>query len=344
MVEALYKLSQIRQCYEGRTVLSIDRLILPDKGIIGFFGPNGSGKSTLLSLLALISRPAAGDLFFRGQRSSTLEPEQRRRITMLPQEPYLLKRTVFENVAYGLKIRAQREHLEPRVVEALALVGLPATFGHRKWYQLSGGEAQRVALAARLALRPEVLILDEPTASVDGEAAQLIREAVLQAREKWRTTLLVASHDHAWLDQICDHRVALFQGQIVPGETMNLLFGPWIDQGTGRFVKIFPDGQQLVLSGAQDAGGENGVAMIEPQQIALRPVQQERQGNKDAGLNGVVAAVHRQRNRHRLVVDVMVGGLLLRADLSAREVQKFQLWPGTRVRLHCAPRAIRWLR
>jgi tungstate transport system ATP-binding protein len=78
------------------------------------------------------------------------------------------------------------------------MVGLAAGFAGRRWHQLSGGEAQRVALAARLILRPRILILDEPTASVDISTTQCIREAALTARKQWGTTLLIASHDHNW--------------------------------------------------------------------------------------------------------------------------------------------------
>lgn len=338
----LYRLSQVRQRYDGRTVLAVDQLILPENGIIGFFGPNGSGKSTLFSLLSLVSRPSAGVLYFRGRETTSLEPDQRRRITILPQEPYLLKRSVFDNVAYGLKIRGLQESLASRISEALSLVGLPASFGRRKWYQLSGGEVQRVALAARLVLRPEVLILDEPTASVDVGSAQRIREAVLHAREKWRTTLLIASHDQSWLDQVCDHRVALFDGRVVNRGAVNLLFGPWQKQGLDRLVKTFPDGQQLVLPGAGSAGGDDGVAMIDPEQIILRPVRAEGRG-KGSGLHGVVASVRRQRNRQALIVDVVAGGFLFQVSQPPGEVEALRLWPGTMVRLGFPSGGICWL-
>ncbi len=338
---ALYRLRNIVQRYDGRTALAIDDLTLPENGIIGFFGPNGSGKSTLFALLALVSRPSSGTLFFRGQDILTLDVGQRRRIAILPQDPYLLKRTVFDNVAYGLKLRNQVEALEEKVLKALSLVGLPPSLCRRKWCQLSGGEVRRVALAARLILRPEVLILDEPTASVDVGSAQRIREAVLTARKQSQTTLLIASHDQHWLDQICDLRVALFQGRVVGQGVANLLFGPWRKGAARQVVKIFPDGQQLVLPGAAD-NGNGAVAMLDPAKLGIRPARMAA-GPGQNGLAGVVSTVRRQRHRRQLFVEVMVSGFLFQLCLPAHDVKARQLWPGADVLLDVPPDGVRWL-
>jgi tungstate transport system ATP-binding protein len=88
----------------------------------------------------------------------------------------------------------------------------PDTFARRQWDELSGGEAQRVALAARLVLNPRVLLLDEPTASVDARSSELIRSASLRARNDWGTTLVIASHDREWLYDVCDEVLHLFKG------------------------------------------------------------------------------------------------------------------------------------
>ena len=133
---------------------------------------------------------------------------------MLSQEPYLLKRSVQANVSYGLKIRGMSDTRHP-VRRALEKVGLdPARFSQRSWRELSGGEAQRVALAARLVLKPKVLLLDEPTANVDRESSELILRAVLDARNQWGTTLIIISHQLTWLRQIADHILALDYGRL----------------------------------------------------------------------------------------------------------------------------------
>ena len=194
--DILYELKNIEYFFDGKKVLSIDNLILEENKIIGFFGPNGSGKSTLFSILSFISKPQNGEII--------IDENIKKSVVMLPQNPYLLKRTVFENIAYGLKIRGESVDLKSKVEEALSLVGLDKNFSNRKWNQLSGGEAQRVALASRLILKPKVLILDEPTVGVDTNSAQLIKDAILLAKQKYNTTIFISSHDYTWLKHISE--------------------------------------------------------------------------------------------------------------------------------------------
>ena len=209
---SLYALKGVSQVYRGSTVLNIKHLAIPRRSIIGLTGPNGSGKSTLLRIFAFLEDPLKGKVVFEGHPCSSRHHGIRRKVTLLTQEPYLLKRSVHANVAYGLKVRGERKTRE-RVAQALKLVSLsPERFSKRSWHELSGGEAQRVALAARLILRPEVLLLDEPTANLDAESAKQIKEASLAARRDWGTTLVIASHDMNWLQSICDKIISLSGG------------------------------------------------------------------------------------------------------------------------------------
>ncbi|NLD95676.1 MAG: ABC transporter ATP-binding protein, partial [Synergistaceae bacterium] len=196
----LYELTNIVCAYEDEPVLQVDSLAIPDEGPVAFVGHNGSGKSTLLKLLSFLLPQVSGELRFLGETQDKKD-DARLHATLLLQEPYLLRRSVFENIAYGLRARGEAS-LRERVVEALEMVGLSADFARREWYQLSGGEARRVALASRLALRTRVLLLDEPTANVDEENAQLMAEAVLDAWKRWNTTPLIATHDLQWLDTV----------------------------------------------------------------------------------------------------------------------------------------------
>lgn len=214
MTTPLVRLNNIQQNYSGRTVLSIDSLNIEPGAIIGLAGPNGSGKSTLLRLLACLEAPTQGKYFFLGQPASPKFNVNQRHVTLLVQEPYLLKRTVYANVAYGLKIRGKND-IPAKVDRALDVVGLdPDTFRKRHWFELSGGEVQRVALAARLVLKPKLLLMDEPTASLDEKSAALIRMAALSARDEYCASLVIASHDMAWLNAVTDKVIHLDKGNI----------------------------------------------------------------------------------------------------------------------------------
>lgn len=200
----IYRLEGVRQRYGERTVLDLPSLTVKEKSIVGLSGHNGSGKSTLLRMLAFLESPAAGEIIYRGRKVYGDLTPLRKEVTLLTQEPYLLKRPVFGNVSYGLQVRGKKG-VRRLVYESLEMVGLdPEKFAGRNWHELSGGEAQRVALAARLAIKPKVLLLDEPTASVDRESSEKIRRAAAMARNEYGSTLVVVSHDHNWLNSTAD--------------------------------------------------------------------------------------------------------------------------------------------
>ncbi len=217
MSAPLYSLRNVRQEYGRRLALDLAELDVPERSILGLSGHNGSGKSTLLRILAFLEDPVAGSVAYAGRPASTRNAELRREVCLLTQEPYLLKRSVLGNVAYGMWVRG--ENRQERAEEALDMVGLaPTKFARRSWRELSGGEAQRVALAARLVLRPRVLLLDEPTNNLDRESATRIKDAAVAARTAWGATLVVVSHDLPWLESVADRVIRLADGRIhAPG-------------------------------------------------------------------------------------------------------------------------------
>ena len=196
-----------------REVLNLDQLSVNAGDILGIVGHNGSGKSTLLRIMALLEPPDAGTLLFDGEPATSTNLAQRQRVTLLLQTPYLLSRSVRANVAYGLEVRGC--HDPARVDDALLLMGLdPAVFGKRKRHELSGGEAQRVALAARLVLQPRLLLMDEPTASVDEASAALVAAAARRAAAEGAAVAIV-SHDRDWLDPLATRLIKFRQGRLV---------------------------------------------------------------------------------------------------------------------------------
>ena len=190
----LYEACNIVQRYNGREALNIQYLAIEEGEAVFLTGPNGCGKSTLLRLLAFLERPAAGELRYAGGA------EGRKEATLLLQDPYLLHMSVFNNVALGLKFRNQTGELRQVFERCMQAAGFddPWNFADRGPRELSGGERQRVALASRLALRPRVLLLDEPTANVDAASARAIALVVRNSTAEG-VTVVCATHDPALL-------------------------------------------------------------------------------------------------------------------------------------------------
>ncbi len=196
MSELLYHLRGVTQCYRDRTVLKVDDLGIHPGEVLALLGPSGAGKSTLLRLLNFLELPSAGEISFRGQVISGVSPaplEMRRRVTTVFQRPVLLNRSVWDNVRYGLTLRGERNG-QAEVAGALEQVGL-TSFARQQARTLSGGEAQRVALARALVLRPDVLLLDEPTANLDPYNVSLIEQIIQRANREQGATVVMVTHN-----------------------------------------------------------------------------------------------------------------------------------------------------
>ncbi len=336
MTEPIYAIHDLQHGYGGRAVLDIPHLTLAPHTIVGLVGPNGSGKSTLLRLLAAVETPRRGCIDFEGGPLAPFAPTVRSRITLLSQEPYLLRRSVQRNVAYGLELRGGTPDLKSRVAEALTLVGLPPErFAPRSWRALSGGEAQRVALAARLILRPAALLLDEPTASVDAHSAELIKSAALRARREWGTTLVIASHDRLWLQVVCDTVMQLANGRIVPAGRESLVYGPWEPRPDGRAEKLLPDGQRLVVPAPP-----TDEAVLRFQARLALPAGDPA---GPARLQGAVAGLGLEKEGDNLTVTCQAAGLTVHLHLPRDRVAAEGLLPGRPVVLTYRDEDLQWL-
>ncbi len=343
----IYRIENLRHRYGRRTVLHIDNLTIQRHKVVGLIGPNGSGKSTLLRLLAFVESPSEGRILYFDDTSGPASPDAPRfQVTLLGQDPYLLKRTVFANVSYGLRIRKETRDLKNRVQTALRWVGLnPDRFLKRRWFELSGGEAQRVALAARLVLRPKVLLLDEPTANVDVESAQRIREATLRAQKEWGTTVVISSHDQTWLFEVCDTMIHLFNGRLIGFGMENILIGPW-ERGTdGRWKKRLNDGQVLWVSPPPDP---LATALLQPAHLELETASSFESGQSAGGvrcrLQGVLLRLFLERATNHVLATVAVGQLTLTAQVPPLLLASQSLYPGRKVALSFSLEKITWFR
>ncbi len=344
-----YDLQNVRLNYGRINVLNIDHLTIESGTITGLVGPNGSGKSTLLKLLAFCLKPACGTILYNGKKEYCFSPAVRSKITLLTQSPCLLKRTVFENVAYGLKIRNDRADLDQRVSTALMGVGLaPEAFAPRPWHQLSGGEAQRVALAARLILRPQVLLLDEPVASVDANSAELIRNAALNARKEWGTTLVIASHDRQWLNAVTDTQLSIYNTAVFAMGIENIIPGPYETSGTSFLKKHLDTGQHVLLRAPQKPHSiavirQDALSVESPDCPADRQQRTERLDQPaENRLSGKIISMQLDKS-NTVLTDIAVQDLTFSLRLNPDQISISGLYPGKCIMICFSPDSVDWL-
>ena len=338
----IFDISDLTKTYGDRTILDISELSFKKGAIYGLQGPNGAGKTTLLNILAFLEYPNSGGVLYKSKPVQYVEPylqRLRKEVVLVDQLPLLFTTTVFKNLEFGLKIRGlEKEERKRRIVKGLDMVGM-GDFINAPAHQLSGGETQRVALAARLVLKPEILLLDEPTANVDAASAQQIKEAALMARREWNTTLIIASHDRDWLYDVCDQVLHLFKGRLFGTGKENILFGPWRPYKDRLWEKDLSDGQRIRVSEPPEP---DAVAIVEPTSIA--GASNTKLADTDADiLEGMVSRLALEKTNAEIVVTILVSNLPFTLKLSRQQIQHENLYPGQKVRLQYNPKSVKWL-
>lgn len=231
-----------------RTTEAVNGVTLTiNKGeIYGIIGYSGAGKSTLIRMINLLEKPTSGKLYVNEIDLLGLSPKelrlQRRKIGMIFQHFNLLSnKTVFDNVAFPLKIaKVKKDIIHNRVTELLNLVGLSSKANHYP-SELSGGEKQRVGIARALANNPEVLLCDEVTSALDPETTKQILNLLKTINEKFGITIVLISHEMAVVKDIC-HRVAVMEkGKIIEEGLVISLFTSPQTKTAQNFVKQITD-------------------------------------------------------------------------------------------------------
>ena len=217
----------LRKEFGERTVVDIDELMLESGHSYALVGPNGSGKSTFLKVLSGVTDQTAGYVDVEGDADrATLA------VGYMPQKSYVFGFSVHKNVQLALEGSGlPRDEVQHRIDQALADVGMSA-FAKVRGSGLSGGEAQRVALARMLVRDLDVLLLDEPTASMDIAGTLLVEEALARYRERTGCLLVIATHAPSQARRISDRTVMLSAGRVVEsGATEHVLLNPASDEG-----------------------------------------------------------------------------------------------------------------
>jgi ABC-type phosphate transport system ATPase subunit len=197
---------------------------IPAGQITSLIGPSGSGKSTLLRCLNRLWEPPAGSVFLEGTDIVTLDVLQlRRRVGMLFQSAALFEGTIADNVTYGPRLSGHRLPAA-RIGELLEMAGLEPGLAGKPADTLSGGQAQRVALARTLANEPEVLLLDGPTSALDPAATLRVEETILQLRDRLGLTVVWVSHAVEQVSRTGDLVILLVEGRVIESGPPDHLF------------------------------------------------------------------------------------------------------------------------
>lgn len=258
-IMAIVETQELTKTYADTYALKKISLTINKGELFAIVGPSGSGKTTFLRILDLIDHPSSGKIFFTGVEAPSSEQEilaLRRRIGIVFQQTTLFNSSVYDNVAYPLKIRHQTENeLRQRVSDTLELVGLRG-FERRKALTLSGGEMQRVALAQALVFEPELLLLDEPTVNLDPRNAALIEHIISHVSRKSKITVVMATHNMFQAQQLADRAAVLREGELVGVGKVEEIFGRPSDF-LASFARL-----DNVFSGTSQVG-EEGIARID---------------------------------------------------------------------------------
>lgn len=229
-------IKNLTRTYHNKVALNIPHLHIPSGAFIGIIGPNGAGKSTFVKLLGGIDPEIQGEIMYN-QKKLHRSSGVYQRMTLIFQKPYLFRTSVFENIAYPLKIRGVKPRIiEEKVEKLLEELGLQ-DLRQQPGKTLSGGEAQKVALARALVFEPELLLLDEPTANIDPQSIMVMERVLQNFHEKNRPTIIMVTHNIQQAKRLSKEVFFIDDGKLLErGPTAKVLEHPK-SEGTKKFIQ-----------------------------------------------------------------------------------------------------------
>jgi len=333
-----------------KEVLKDNSFTIQKGEIFTFIGPSGSGKTTILRLIDMLERPTSGTISIDGTIVSSLKDRDRiplrRKMSMVFQKPSPLRGTVFDNVAIGLLFRSiNHDEIKARVPEALELVGLKG-YEDRKAGTLSGGEMQRVAIARAISTKPDILLLDEPTANLDPVSTEKIENLIFSLKERFGITVVLSTHDMVQGQRLADRIAVIIDGRIGQiGTSKEIFYHPMnravanmvgvenifegvIVKNEGGLASIDVDGTSIIATTAFPPGTPV-VLYMRPEDITFHV----RDGVKSSARNeftGMITKVLPMGPNARLKVDA---GITLTAVITQRSYEELDLALGKETQL-----------
>jgi tungstate transport system ATP-binding protein len=350
MTPPVVALHGIQVSRAGRAILEIPDLAVDAGQVLAVIGPNGAGKSTLLRVMGLLEAATAGSVWFRGQRVSPAKGlAVRRRMASVLQEPLLADTTVRDNVALGLHFRGvDAAQAAPRVDAWLARLGI-AHLASRQARTLSGGEAQRTALARALVLEPELLLLDEPFSALDQPTREALLDDLARILRQERTTTVLVTHDRAEAMTLGDRVGVLMGGRLTQLDDAAQVFRAPASEDIARFVGVetILDGRvvewtrdlALVDVGGQTVEvaqraepGERVRLCVRPEDVTIFPGAPKPGGTREFNrLGGTVQRIMPSGPHVRVIIDC---GFPLVALVTQRSVEELGFAAGSPVTAH----------
>jgi tungstate transport system ATP-binding protein len=286
----MIELRDVTKRFGGRDAVRSVSLSVKEGEILALIGPSGSGKTTLLRIIGLLDTQTEGTFLIDGIPAPENESERialRRKMAMVFQKPVIFNTMVRENAGYGLTFRNMPEQeIRRRTDEALTFVGL-AEYGNRRATTLSGGEAQRLAIARAMVTEPGILLLDEPTANLDPVSTERIEQLILDIHGQRKTTVIMATHNMAQGRRLAGRIAVMDAGRIVQVGNPDEIFSRPANLNVARLVGIeniltgtvvrhekgladIDLGGGHILSAVANAGeGENVTACIRGEEVAI---------------------------------------------------------------------------
>ena len=284
MKETLLSLKNVSKAFDDKTVLNSLDLDILDGEFITLLGPSGCGKTTLLRLMAGFEQPDTGAVSLSGHDITHVAPEHRPLNTVFQNYALFPHMSVYDNVAYGLKMEKRpKDEIRQRVDDVLAMVQLQ-DFARRKPHQLSGGQQQRVAIARAVVKRPQLLLLDEPLSALDYKLRRTMQVELKRLQRELGITFVFVTHDQEEALSMSDRVVVLKDGTIQQLGTPREIYERPANLFTARFVgetNLFPgyltsvenDGITLDILGLSRTLQRPGFTLREGEQVnvLLRP-------------------------------------------------------------------------
>jgi iron(III) transport system ATP-binding protein len=286
----LERISKRFRSPEGTDVLAVDDVSVQLEGgsFVTLLGPSGCGKTTTLRMIAGFERPTAGRILLDGRDLARLTPDKRGMGMVFQSYALFPHLTVFENVAFGVRLRHQRgAALQKTVERTLELVDLHG-LGQRRPAELSGGQQQRVALARAMAIEPRVLLFDEPLSNLDAKLRVSLRSEIRRIQQQLGTTSVYVTHDQAEAMALSDVVVVMNAGRIEqagPPDVIyrrpasrfvadfigraNFLSGPVLGVADGRVDVSLLGAAVTVPAGAGHRVGGEATVVVRPESVRV---------------------------------------------------------------------------